>query len=101
MPSWNGRRSVEVDGKELVEVGVGAPGLLVAVDADETRDAVAVEPKPRGAPAARIECDRLGSERLVEQALLDEDMVGLHGRHLPETTGRRLDASLPAECTST
>ena len=73
---------VEIGVDVLVDARVLRSGGVVRVDADEPHDPVAEEPKPCRPPAACVERDRAGPERVVQQAALDRDVIGLHGRIL-------------------
>ena len=73
-----GQRVVEIGGKELVQVRVRAACLLVGVDAHQPLDAVAVVAKPRRPATTRVEDHGPGPECVVEQASLDQRVVGVH-----------------------
>ena len=63
---------------ELVEERVLTACGLVRIRTDEPVDAIAEEAKPRRATATDVERGRAGLERLVEQAPLGRDVIGLH-----------------------
>ena len=63
---------------ELVEERVLTARGLVRIRTDEPGDAIAEEAKPRRATATDVERGRAGLERLVEQAPLGRDVIGLH-----------------------
>jgi hypothetical protein len=62
----------------LVEVRVRATRLVVQVDADEASDAVPVVAEASRPAATGVECHGSGLENRIEQASLDDGVVGLH-----------------------
>jgi len=76
--------TLEVGRYEVIEVRVLATCGLVAVEPDQPHDAVAIEPQPRRATAARVEDDGTRPERVVQEPPLDERVVRLHAPLIPE-----------------
>jgi hypothetical protein len=83
------QRLVEIGVQVLVDVQVRASRVVVDVHAHETNDAVAVVAKAGRPPTPCVEHYRSGTQGLVEQASLDERVVGLHRATLDLYSGMR------------